>query len=145
MAGILQDLYGGCDVVFPTLGICNDKGLMRYETYYKMLDLYHQFSNRLGKKIDVRRLDAAREKTELSIMQALAKNKKNISTPVNIVERHCPSAMNSGFAMPATRTEAGFTKNGFRGIISPSCPYTGKKPRGAECEVSIWQEDRENP
>lgn len=76
MAGILQDLYGGCDVVFPTLGICNDKGLMRYETYYKMLDLYHQFSNRLGKEIDVRRLDAAREKTELSIMQALAKNKK---------------------------------------------------------------------
>ena len=61
---------------FPTLGICNDKGLMRYETYYKMLDLYHQFSNRLGKEIDVRRLDAAREKTELSIMQALAKNKK---------------------------------------------------------------------
>ena len=61
---------------FPTLGICNDKGLMRYETYYKMLDLYHQFSNRLGKEIDIRRLDAAREKTELSIMQALAKNKK---------------------------------------------------------------------
>lgn len=61
---------------FPTLGICNDRGLMRYETYYKMLDLYHQFSNRLGKEMDVKRLEAAREKTELNIMQALAKNKK---------------------------------------------------------------------
>ena len=62
---------------FPTLAICNDRGLMRYETYYKMLDLYHQFSNRLGKEIDVQRLEKAREKTELNIMQTLAKNKKD--------------------------------------------------------------------
>ena len=28
---------------FPALSMCTDKGLMRYETFYKMLDLYHQF------------------------------------------------------------------------------------------------------
>ena len=61
---------------FPALIMCSDNGLMRYETFYKMLDLYYQFSVRLGKEIDLDRLDREREKTEETIMRHLAKNKK---------------------------------------------------------------------
>lgn len=60
---------------FPSLAICTDKGIQKYETYYKMLDLYHQFSNRLGKEIDAKRLEEAREKTEMNIMRVLSGNK----------------------------------------------------------------------
>ena len=62
---------------FPTLEMCTDAGLMKYETYYKMLDLYHQFSNRIGKDMDVERLDMEREKTEDRIMRYLVRDKKN--------------------------------------------------------------------
>ena len=61
---------------FPALIMCSDSGLARYETFYKMLDLYYQFSVRLGKNIDLERLDREREKTEETIMRYLAKNKK---------------------------------------------------------------------
>ena len=53
---------------FPSLMMCRDSGLSRYETFYKMLDLYYQFSVRLGKNIDMDRLDREREKTEGTIM-----------------------------------------------------------------------------
>ena len=62
---------------FPSLMMCNDKGLMRYETFYKMLDLYHQFSTRMGKISDSERLNREREKTEDTIMKLLAKDKKD--------------------------------------------------------------------
>ena len=62
---------------FPTLEMCTDAGLMKYETYYKMLDLYHQFSNRIGKNMDVERLELEREKTEDRIMRYLVRDKKN--------------------------------------------------------------------
>ena len=62
---------------FPALSMCTDKGLMRYETFYKMLDLYHQFSTRLGKEMDVERLAREREKTEDTIMRYLVGNKKD--------------------------------------------------------------------
>ncbi len=61
---------------FPALMMCTDVGLMRYETFYKMLDLYYQFSTRLGKEIDISRLEAEREKTEETIMRYLVKDKK---------------------------------------------------------------------
>ena len=32
---------------FPALSMCTDRGIMKYETFYKMLDLYHQFCPRL--------------------------------------------------------------------------------------------------
>ena len=57
--------------------MCSDKGLMKYETFYKMLDLYYQFSVRLGKEIDTERLDAEREKTEETIMRYLTRDKKD--------------------------------------------------------------------
>lgn len=62
---------------FPALSMCTDKGLMKYETFYKMLDLYHQFSTRLGKEMDAERLAREREKTEDTIMRYLLKNKKD--------------------------------------------------------------------
>ena len=57
--------------------MCSDTGLAKYETYYKMLDLYHQFSTRLGKNLEGERLEEAREKTEENIMRYLAKGKKD--------------------------------------------------------------------
>ncbi|MDO4294205.1 MAG: helicase-related protein [Eubacteriales bacterium] len=62
---------------FPALLMCTDAGLVRYETFYKMLDLYYQFSTRLGKNIDADRLVHEREKTEETIMRYLAKSKKD--------------------------------------------------------------------
>lgn len=64
-------------LLFPALMMCRDSGLNRYETFYKMLDLYYQFSVRLGKNIDLERLEQEREKTEGTIMRLLAKNKKD--------------------------------------------------------------------
>ncbi|HBA47453.1 MAG TPA: ATP-dependent helicase [Lachnospiraceae bacterium] len=61
---------------FPALMMCSDSGLMRYETFYKLLDLYYQFSVRMGKEIDTARLEREREKTEDTIMRYLAKDKK---------------------------------------------------------------------
>lgn len=52
-------------------------GIMQYETYYKQLDLYYQFSHRMQKVIDEEWLDAEREKTEMAIMRYLTKGKHN--------------------------------------------------------------------
>lgn len=60
---------------FPSLTMCTGAGLMRYETFYKLLDLYHQFSTRMGKNSDTERLEREREKTEDTIMRLLAKDK----------------------------------------------------------------------
>ena len=52
-------------------------GILQYETYYKQLDLYYQFSHRMQKEIDEEWLAAEREKTEMQIMKYLAKGKQN--------------------------------------------------------------------
>lgn len=52
-------------------------GILQYETYYKQLDLYYQFSHRMQKEIDEEWLAAEREKTEIQIMNYLAKGKQN--------------------------------------------------------------------
>ncbi len=62
-------------LMFPSLGICYDKGLAKYETYYKMLDLYHQFSTRMGKELSQELLDRERERTENTIMRYLTGKK----------------------------------------------------------------------
>lgn len=62
---------------FPALIMCSDAGLLRYETFYKLLDLYYQFSVRMGKEIDTKRLERERERTEDTIMRYLMKDKKN--------------------------------------------------------------------
>ncbi len=50
-------------------------GIAQYETYYKQLDLYYQFSHRMQKVIDKAWLETQREKTELMIMKYLTKGK----------------------------------------------------------------------
>lgn len=50
-------------------------GLLKYETYYKQLDLYYQFSHRMGKEVDEEWLRTERERTESRIMQYLSKGK----------------------------------------------------------------------
>lgn len=60
---------------FPALIMCTDIGLHKYETFYKLLDLYYQFSVRMGKVIEQERLDKEREKTEDTIMRLLSKDK----------------------------------------------------------------------
>ena len=64
-------------VMFPSLSFCFDRGLAKYETYYKMLDLYHQFSVRMGKVLDEERLNSEREKTEDRIMRFLTSKKSD--------------------------------------------------------------------
>lgn len=51
------------------------QGLLKYESYYKKLDLYYQLSMRLGKLVDNEWLEEEREKTQDKIMQLLAKDK----------------------------------------------------------------------
>ena len=86
-------------LMFPTTGICYDRGLAKYETYYKMLDLYHQFSTRMGKEVDTERLDREREKTENTIMKYLTGKKMDYiekcrfcgrTLPVGYDFRICP-------------------------------------------------------
>lgn len=52
-------------------------GILQYETYYKQLDLYYQFSHRMQKEIDEEWLAVQREKTEMQIMNYLARGKQN--------------------------------------------------------------------
>ena len=52
------------------------KGIQKYETYYRKLDLYYQFSHRFDKIIDEGWLEKERAKTESTIMQFLGKGKK---------------------------------------------------------------------
>ena len=54
-----------------------ENALMKYETYYKQLDLYYQMSYRLGKEIDLKWLAMERSKTEDMIMRYLLKDKAN--------------------------------------------------------------------
>ena len=59
----------------PVLHRDKSRGIMQYETYYKQLDLYYQFSHRMQKVIDEEWLENEREKTEMAIMQYLTKGK----------------------------------------------------------------------
>ena len=59
----------------PVLHRDKSRGIMQYETYYKQLDLYYQFSHRMQKVIDEEWLENEREKTEMAIMRYLTKGK----------------------------------------------------------------------
>ncbi len=61
----------------PVLYRDKSKGIMQYETYYKQLDLYYQFSHRMQKVLDEEWLNTEREKTEMAIMRYLSKGKHN--------------------------------------------------------------------
>lgn len=51
--------------------------LEKAEIYYKQLDLYNQFSRRIGKTLDERRLEKAKSDTEKLINEELARNKES--------------------------------------------------------------------
>lgn len=59
----------------PNINQIHFEGIGKYETYYKQLELYYQFSERFGKEMDVEWLAREREKTEISIMKCLGKGK----------------------------------------------------------------------
>ena len=61
----------------PALYRDKSRGIMQYETYYKQLDLYYQFSHRMQKVIDKEWLEREREKTEMAVMRYLTKGKHN--------------------------------------------------------------------
>lgn len=61
----------------PVLRPKKKDGIMQYETYYKQLDLYYQFSHRMQKVIDEEWLERERGKTEATIMKYLTKGKHN--------------------------------------------------------------------
>lgn len=61
----------------PALHPVRKGGIMQYETYYKQLDLYYQFSHRMDKIIDEEWLQEEREKTENTIMRYLTKGKRD--------------------------------------------------------------------
>ena len=52
-------------------------GIAQYETYYKQLDLYYQFSRRMQKELDEEWLAKQREKTEMRIMSYLTRGNQN--------------------------------------------------------------------
>lgn len=65
-------------VEFPDWNsVFGQNGLERAETYYKMLDLYHLFSLRMGKNLDEARLRKERIETEETILAELRKNKRS--------------------------------------------------------------------
>ncbi|MCI8862712.1 MAG: ATP-dependent helicase [Lachnospiraceae bacterium] len=53
------------------------KNIQQYETYYKQLDLYYQFSHRMQKVVDETWLNEERARTEMMIMKYLTKGKTN--------------------------------------------------------------------
>ena len=67
------------DVSLERPVLCRDKkaGIQQYETYYKQLDLYYQFSHRMQKVVEEDWLRREREKTEMKIMSYLTKGKQN--------------------------------------------------------------------
>ena len=59
----------------PPRSFSRYQGLQKYESYYKKLDLYYQFSVRMGKVLEQEWLEEEREKTQSMIMQLLSKDK----------------------------------------------------------------------
>ncbi len=61
----------------PVLHRDKKAGIQQYETYYKQLDLYYQFSHRMQKVVEEDWLRREREKTEMKIMSYLTRGKQN--------------------------------------------------------------------
>lgn len=74
----------------PNLNQISFEGIGKYETYYKQLDLYYQFSERFGKEIDTKWLARERERTEISIMRCLSKGKTEYIATCRYCGRRLP-------------------------------------------------------
>ena len=73
----------------PDKGAGSKLGLQKYETYYRKLDLYYQFSHRFDKIIDEDWLEQERSRTEGTIMQYLSKGKKATSPAASAADGCC--------------------------------------------------------
>ncbi|MFG6365595.1 SUV3 C-terminal domain-containing protein [Schaedlerella sp.] len=74
-----EEAYGTQDAVRYKVKDAGEGGkntMQDYETYYKKLDLYYQFSYRFDKVIDEEWLEEERSRTEAVIMRYLSKGKK---------------------------------------------------------------------
>lgn len=67
----------GPSLSHPVFHSADKKGIQQYESYYRKLDLYYQFSHRFDKIIDENWLAQERARTEAKIMQLLGKGKKS--------------------------------------------------------------------
>lgn len=72
------------------------KSMQNYETYYKKLDLYYQFSYRFDKVVDEEWLAKERERTEGVIMRYLSKGKKGYIARCQYCGRLLPVGYPSG-------------------------------------------------
>ena len=72
------------------------KSMQSYETYYKKLDLYYQFSYRFDKVIDQEWLTKERERTEAMIMRYLSKGKKGYIARCQYCGRMLPVGYSAG-------------------------------------------------
>lgn len=88
----------------PVLEYCGPSGILQYETYYKELDLYYQFSHRMGKIIDEEWLEQEREHTEGKIMQYLSKGKKAYIATCRYCGRMLPVGTASRFCERCRQT-----------------------------------------
>ena len=133
---------------FPSLMMCSDNGLMKYETFYKMLDLYYQFSIRLGKEIDADRLSAEREKTEETIMRYLTKDKRDYIRkcqycgallPLGAQGRICDACyaqMKGNRSLFARRKGSGRGEAGKKDTGKGNAGFAGKRRRGGKRNTS---------
>ena len=71
-------------------------GIQKYETYYKQLDLYYQFSVRMGKIIDTKWLSRERARTESTIMRYLLGKKTNYIATCRYCGRKLPVGYSFG-------------------------------------------------
>ncbi len=74
----------------PRLDRRDKGGIMKYETYYKQLDLYYQFSHRMGKVVEEEWLRRERERTEAAIMRYLTKGKSDYIARCQYCGRQLP-------------------------------------------------------
>lgn len=73
-----MDYTADVSLTFPLFSARLGSNLLEsYEIYYRMLDLYHNFSIRMGKIVDEERLKEERDRTDERITGILAGSKKS--------------------------------------------------------------------
>lgn len=75
------------------------EGIAKYESYYKQLDLYYQFSDQFGKEIETEWLAKERAATEIAIMKCLSKGKETYIATC----RYCGHVLPVGYGIPYCR------------------------------------------
>ncbi|MBS5522776.1 MAG: ATP-dependent helicase [Clostridiales bacterium] len=95
---------------YPDKNRIGTSGIQKYETYYKELDLYYQFSVRLGKVIDGKWLARERARTESTIMRYLLGKKTNYISTCRYCGRKLPVGSPFGICVRCHEMERGHWK-----------------------------------